>query len=281
MKKTPRWYQAEACSEVIGALGAAKNVNPVAAIVTGGGKSLLNAMLIERIAQLHPTARILCLAPSMELVKQNVEEAVEYLAPALRAKLGVYCAGLNMKDRLSQYIIGTPQSVMRSAKRFGRIDYVIWDEAHLADINQKTAKNIVDAFPDARHIGMTATDFRMSGLKVVPLTQCGLFNAKVYDLTSGRNFNRLVREGHLSPIVSPSIRFPQVDTNGVKTKGGDFDEAELARRAMDVTRECVRVALDNAQERKHFMWFAVNIEHAHMIHQALLDCREVVIVRSS
>ena len=42
MKKTPRWYQAEACSEVIGALEAAKNVNPVAAIVTGGGKSLLD-----------------------------------------------------------------------------------------------------------------------------------------------------------------------------------------------------------------------------------------------
>ena len=278
MKKTPRWYQSEACAEVIGALESAKNVNPVAAIVTGGGKSLLNAMLIERIAQLHPAARILCLAPSMELVKQNVEEAVEYLAPALCAKLGVYCAGLNMKDRLSQYIIGTPQSVMRSAKRFGRIDYVIWDEAHLADIAQKTAKNIVDAFEGARHVGMTATDFRMSGLKVVPLTQCGLFNAKVYDLTSGRNFNRLAREGHLSPIVSPSIRFPQVDTNGVKTKGGDFDEAELARRAMDVTRECVRVALDNAADRKHFMWFAVNIEHAGMIHQALLDCGESAVV---
>lgn len=281
-RKIPRWYQAEAVAEIMGALQTAKNVNPVAAIVTGGGKSLINAQLIERIAQQWPGARVLCLAPSMELVKQNVDEAAEYLAPALVARLGVYCAGLRMKDRMSQYIIGTPQSVWRQIKRFGKFDFVIVDEAHTFDMSMKTSQRIVDgvreANPNAVFIGMTATDFRMQGLKVVPLTQCGLFNAKVYDLTSGRNFNRLVREGYLSPIVAPSIRFPQIDTEGVKTKGGDFDEVELARRAMDVTRECVQIALETAPDRKHFMWFAVNIEHAKMIENALRDAGESVVI---
>lgn len=281
-RKTPRWYQGEAVDELMGTLRTAKNVNPIAAVVTGGGKSLINACLIERIAQVWPGARILCLAPSMELVKQNVDEAVGYLAPALVARVGVYCAGLRMKDRMSQYIIGTPQSAWRQIKRFGRFDFVIVDEAHTFDMSTKTAQHIVDgvreANPGAVFIGMTATDFRMQGLKVVPLTQCGLFNSKVYDLTSGRNFNRLVREGYLSPIVAPSIRFPQIDTEGVKTKGGDFDEAELGRRAMKVTRECVQVALANAQDRKHFMWFAVNIEHARMIQAALVDEGESAVV---
>lgn len=198
-RKTPRWYQGEAVDELMGTLRTAKNVNPIAAVVTGGGKSLINACLIERIAQVWPGARILCLAPSMELVKQNVDEAVGYLAPALVARVGVYCAGLRMKDRMSQYIIGTPQSAWRQIKRFGRFDFVIVDEAHTFDMSTKTAQHIVDgvreANPGAVFIGMTATDFRMQGLKVVPLTQCGLFNSKVYDLTSGRNFNRLVREG--------------------------------------------------------------------------------------
>ncbi|WWQ12979.1 DNA helicase [Ralstonia phage PQ43W] len=279
---TPRWYQAEAVDATMEALQAAANVNPVAAIVTGGGKALLAAMLIERLIQLDPGARVMSLAPSMELVKQNVDEALGYLAPALQARVGVYCAGLGMRDRLSQFIIGSPQSVARQVKRFGKIDYVLVDEAHTFNIDLKTAKTIVDglraANPGVRFIGLTATDFVMKGLKVVPLTQCGLFNARTYDLTSGRNFNRLVREGYISPIVAPSLRFPQIDTEGVKTKGGDFDEAELAKRAMDVTRECVQVALEAAPDRKHFMWFAVSIEHARMVHAALCDAGESSVI---
>jgi len=279
---TPRWYQDEAVGEVIGALQTAANVNPIAAIVTGGGKALINAMLVERIAQMWPSARVMCLAPSMELVKQNVDEAVGYLAPALQAKIGVYCAGLGMKDRMSQITIGSPQSVARQVKRFGKIDFVIVDEVHTFNIDMKTAHSIVDglraANPHVRFIGLTATPFVMKGLKVVPLTQCGLFDAQVYDLTTGRNFNRLIREGHIAPVVSPALRFPQVDLTDVKTKGGDYDEAELAKRAMAVTRECVDVALEHAPDRKHFMWFAVTIEHARMIHESLGDAGESSVI---
>lgn len=272
-KLTPRWYQAEAREAVMSALTTASNVHPVAAIVTGGGKALLVAMLMESINLQWPGARVMNLAPSMELVKQNTDEAVGYLPAALVSRIGVYCAGLRMKDRLSQFLFGTPQSVTRQVKRFGKIDFVIVDEAHVFDVGAKTARAIVDglraANPGVRFIGLTATPFRMKGLKVVPLTQCGLFDAKVYDLTSGRNYNRLTREGFIAPVVAPTIRFPQIDTEGVKTKGGDFDDAELARRAMEVTQQCVEVALEHTHGRKHLMWFAVNVEHARMIHAAL------------
>lgn len=280
-KLVPRWYQAEARDAILSALMAAQNTNPLAAIVTGGGKALLNAMLMESLCQLQPGARVMSLAPSMELVKQNVDEAIGYLPAALASRVGVYCAGLGMKERLSQLTIGTPQSVARQVKRFGKQDYVIIDEAHTANIDLKTWKSIVNGLrennPKVRSIGMTATPFQMKGLKVVPLTDCGLFDTKVYDLTAGRNFNRLVREGFISPVVAPAIRFPQIDTDNVKTKGGDFDEAALAQEAMKVTRECVRVALENATARKHFMWFAVNIEHARMIENALRAAGESVV----
>jgi hypothetical protein len=52
----------------------------------------------------------------------------------------------------------------------------------------------------------------------------------------------------------------------------------LSRRAMEVTKECVAVALQNAQDRKHFMWFGVNIEHAKMIEAALADAGESVVL---
>lgn len=282
MRHTPYWYQRETVDAIMSTLVAAPNVNPIAAIVTGGGKALIAAMTVEEIIQRWPKARVMVMAPSMELVAQNVEEATGFWSPGLISRLGVYCAGLRMKDRQSQIIYGSPQSIARSVARFGRIDYVIPDEAHTFDPTTKTGKAIVDGLrannPAVTFIGLTATDYRMKGQKVVPLTQCGLFDTRVYDLTSGRKFNRLVREGVIAPIVAPTIRFPQIDTEGVKTKGGDFDEAELAKRAMQVTQQCVGIALEHTPDRKHFMWFAVNVEHARMIHKALTDRGESAVL---
>lgn len=282
MRLTPYWFQREATDAIVSTVITATNVNPIAAIVTGGGKALTAAMTVEELIQRFPKARIMVLAPSMELVAQNVEEATGFWAPGLVSRLGVYCAGLKMKDRQSQVIYGSPQSVARQVARFGRIDFVIVDEAHTFDPTTKTGKAIVDGLrtnnPKVVFIGLTATDYRMKGQKVVPLTQCGLFDTRVYDLTSGRKFNRLVREGVIAPIVAPTIRFPQIDTTGVKTKGGDFDEAELARRAMEVTQQCVGIALEHTTDRKHFMWFGVTIEHARLIHKALIDRGESAIL---
>jgi len=269
----PYWFQAEACARVMDALVQAENTHPIAAIVTGGGKSLVATLIAEAAIQRWPTFRVLVLAPSMELVGQNTAEAAGYLAPALASRIGVYCAGLGMKQRTEQITFATPQSFVNQARHFAHFDLVIVDEAHAFDLSTKTARKIVDVLkeknPRVRFIALTGTDFRMQGLRVVPLSQCGLFNVKVCDYTSGRNFNRLVRGGVIARINAPPVRFPQINLDGIKTKGGDYDEDELALRAMQVTEEAVEVALDVAAERKHFMWFAVNIAHAKMIHAAL------------
>lgn len=279
-RKTLRWYQREAVDAVISALQAARNTHPIAAIVTGGGKSLAAAALCEELTQRHPAARIMVLAPSQELVKQNVEEAREYLAPPLVSGIGIYCASLNRKDRQRKITFATPQSAWRQIKRFGPIDYFIVDESHGFRLELKSIKKLIDGAletnPFARFIGLTATPFFMKGVKVVPLSQGGLFSAKVYDLTTGRNFNRLVREGYISPIVAPTIRFPQIDLEGVKTSGEDYDEKQLAEAAMKITEEAVTVGLENLEARKHAMWFGVNVAHATMIRDALAKRGETV-----
>lgn len=279
-RKTPRWYQREAIDAVIQALQAASNTHPIAAIVTGGGKSLVVAALCEELLARHPTARIMATAPSQELITQNVAEAQEYLSPALASGIGVYCASLNRKDRQRRITFGTPQSIWRQAKRFGPIDYCIVDEAHGFDLSLKSVQKMVDALrevnPRIRFIALTATPFRMKGVKVIPLSQCGLFTSKVYDLTTGRNFNRLVREGYISPITAPTVRFPQIDLSGVKTSGEDFDEAQLAEAAKKVTAEVVRVGLENLEQRQHVMWFGVNVDHAKMIRDCLATAGEAV-----
>lgn len=272
-RKTLRWYQREAVDAVISALQAARNTHPIAAIVTGGGKSLTAADLCENLIALFPAARVMILAPSQELVTQNTEEARQYLSATLVSGIGIYCSSLGRKDRQRKITFGTPQSVWRQVRRFGPIDFCIVDEAHGFRLELKSIRKLVDGMrevnPHVRFIGLTATPFFMKGVKVVPLSQGGLFTAKVYDLTTGRNFNRLVREGYISPIVAPTIRFPQIDLDGVKTSGEDFDEAQLAAAAMKITDEVVAVGLDNLENRNHVMWFGVNVAHAKMIRDCL------------
>ena len=279
-RKTPRWYQREAVDAALAAIQAAHNTHPILAIVTGGGKSLVAAMLAEGLIGLHPAARVMILAPSQELVTQNAAEAAEYLPAPLASQIGLYCASLGRKDRQRKITFGTPQSVWRQVRRFGPIDYVLVDEAHGFDLTLKSSRKLVEGLrelnPRVRFIALTATPFRQKGIKTVPLSQCGLFTSKVYDLTTGRNFNRLVREGYIAPITAPTVRFPQIDVEGLKTSGGDFDEAELAKRAMAVTEEVVTVALENLEGRDHVMWFGVNVAHAKMMRDSLQARGETV-----
>lgn len=279
-RKTPRWYQDETVDAVITAIQAARNTHPIAAVVTGGGKSLIAAMLVERLIGLHPAARIMILAPSQELVSQNAAEAHGFLAPALASQIGIYCASLNRKDRQRKITFATPQSAWRQIRRFGPIDYIIVDEAHGFRRELKSILKLVDGAreinPVVRFIALTATPFFMKGVKTVPLSQGDLFTAKVYDLTTGRNFNRLVREGYIAPIVAPTVRFPQIDLDGVKTSGEDYDEKQLAEAAMKITEEVVTVGLDNLEDRQHVMWFGVNVAHATMIRDALAKRGEAV-----
>lgn len=272
-RKNPYWFQRAATDAVISSLQAAQNTHPIAAIVCGGGKSLIAAMLVDELHQRQPDARFMVLVPSQELVKQNVKEAMEYLPSTLSSGIGIYCSSLGKKDRMRPITFGTYQSVWRQARRFPRVDYVIWDEGDGADLSLASVRKLVEGLravnPFVRFIALTGTPFRQKGVKTIPLSQCGLFTAKVIDLTTGRNYNRLQREGYIAPIVSPTVRFPQIDLEGVKTSGEDYDEKQLAEAAMKVTQEVVTVALDNLIDRKHVMWFGVNVAHARMITECL------------
>lgn len=272
-RKTPRWYQRATVDSIRSGLQAARNAHPIGGVVCGGGKSLIAAMLIEELVAEQPAARVMVLAPSQELVTQNAKEAHEYLAPALAAQIGIYCSSLGRKDRQRKITFGTHQSVWRQIRRFGPLDYIIVDEADGFDLSLKTVRKLVEGArelnPFVRFIALTATPFRQKGVKTIPLSQCGLFTAKVIDLTTGRNYNRLQREGYVAPIVSPTIRFPQIDLSGVKTRGEDYDEKQLAEAAIKVTEEVIDVALDNLTDRKHVMWFGVNVAHAKLMCELL------------
>ncbi len=88
-----------------------------------------------------------------------------------------------------------------------------------------------------------------------------MFTSICYELP----VQRLVDEGHLSPLVSPGDIGMGFDTHKVKSSGGDFKVGELGA-AVEAQGSVTRAALDEAArtcaDRKSWLVFCVSIEHA-------------------
>jgi DNA repair protein RadD len=100
--------------------------------------------------------KILCLAPSADLVEQNYEKYLGF-----GEKASIYSASIR-KSMRHDVIFGTPITVLNSVHRFeGKIAAVIIDEAHGIT---PTIKTIIDALralnPKLRVVGLTATPYR-------------------------------------------------------------------------------------------------------------------------
>lgn len=98
-------------------------------------------------------------------------------------------------------------------------DLIIFDEAHFSAA--KTWQRIIDRFPDAYIVGLTATPTRLDGK---PL-------GDIYDtLVEGKSIGSLIDDGYLSPYkyYAPSV----IDMTGVSVKRGDYDKKELEEKLM-------------------------------------------------
>jgi DNA repair protein RadD len=121
-------------------------------------------------------------------------------------------------------------SVFTLAKRLAcfRPDLIIVDEAHHA-IQRTTWGRILQAYPHARILGVTATPQRLSG---EPLA---LFDT----LIVGPTHEELIRQGYLTPVrvYAP----PTIDTDGLHSRYGDFVGSECEERATrpTVTGDCI------------------------------------------
>ena len=113
MKLTPRDYQQEAHDAAIAWIK--KCVDPcLIEAPTGSGKSIIVAMLANTIHK-RSGKKILCLAPSKELVQQN---HAKYLLTGEPASL--FSASAGRKETKNFVVFGSPQTVVNSLERFGK-----------------------------------------------------------------------------------------------------------------------------------------------------------------
>lgn len=247
---------------------------------TGTGKSICPAIFIKEAMKLWPNQRFMLLTHSSELVKQDAEAL---LAVWNNAPLGLYCAGLKKKDVVAPIIYGTIQSVHKlGANNFGHRDILWVDEAHLisdddASMYLKFIAELKAINPKLKVIGLTATQFRMQmGL----LTEGKLWNEIVHDLTSMDNFNKLIADGYICPIIPKSTQI-KLDISNVDIQRGEFVAGQLQHEVdkAEITWKALQEACYYGQNRKSWLIFASGIMHAdhiaEMLNQLGIDCSSI------
>jgi DNA repair protein RadD len=243
--------------------------NPLIALPTGTGKSLVIAEFLKRIFTLYPNQRILKLTHVKELIQQNYEKLIRHWPTA---PCGVYSAGLGVKDVRFPVTFGGVQSVVNNVEAFEHIDLVIIDEAHL--VSQKTDSmyqsvlyKLREVNPQLKVIGLTATHYRMGqGL----LTNDGIFTDVAFDLTKLDAFNWFIRQGYLVPLI-PRKPTSMLEVDDVRIQGGEFVQKDLqdAVDQTDITNRVVLEMVELAKYRNHWLIFASGIEHAKHITDTL------------
>jgi DNA repair protein RadD len=160
--------------------------------------------------------------------------------------VGLYSAGLGVKNHKRPVVVAGIQSAYRSPELFQNVGLIIIDECHLVNNkNQGMYRTFVDeiqdyAFDDIPIIGLTATPYRL-GHGWIHSGSETLFDEICYDGCGMHVYNRLVDEGYLSKIITKGTNY-KLDTDGIKTTAGDFNRGELIDRfdQDDVTEEAIK-----------------------------------------
>jgi DNA repair protein RadD len=263
-EKKDRWYQTEAVDNTFKILLDDEKANPLIGLPTASGKSHTMCMLIDRILSYDPTCNVLVLCGITNVVKQNHADFEEYFC----INIGLYSSKLKSKT-IKKITCAGIQSVHRKPELFKDFDFVIVDEVHEIPENEESMYRSFFSKLYARFIGLSATLFRMKG-GYIHEGENALFNTVAIDLTTGENYLRLVREGHLCPIYSypPKIRF---DTKGLKKEKGDFSLKDQSKKfdIDSVTRACCAEIAHYGKNYNRWIGFAIDINHAENIKRIL------------
>lgn len=202
-----RDYQQRGLREIMAAYrDGARSVLAVAP--TGSGKTTLFGTLA---AQLSTAGRnVLILVHRRELATQACNRLREF-----GVQYGLIMAGARPVPYARVQVASVDTLVRRAVPP---AVLVICDEAHLSTAPKW--RRVLDQYPQARILGVTATPWRLSGK---PLA--GAYDACVVVAAPGE----LREQGHLCPYVGFSYLTP--DLSGVKTTAGEYNEAQ-AEKAM-------------------------------------------------
>jgi superfamily II DNA or RNA helicase len=241
-----RGYQVDIVAKIEAEIEAGRR-RILAALPTGAGKTIIACEILRRsIAAGRPG---LFLAHRRELIRQSArkldEAGLEHglIAPgfAPRPYEPVQVASI---AALHGRALRTSRMVLPPA------NIVLVDEAHHSQA--RTWRRLIDCFPDAVVLGLTATPARADGAGLG-----GIFQS----LVEGPSIAELIALGFLVPtrVFAPA----EPDLDGVRIRHGDYVEGELALRVDqpklvgDVAEHWLRLA-----DRQRTVVFATGVAHS-------------------
>jgi DNA repair protein RadD len=242
--------------------------NPLVVMATGTGKSVVIATAVRELLESFPDMRVIMLTHVKELVAQN---AKAMLAAWPQAPIGINSAGLGRRDKRSQVLFASIQSVHKeSAATLGKRDLILVDEAHLipragSGMYLSFIERMREDVPDLRVAGYTATPYRL-GSGRLDMGEDRIFDKIVYDYGIGEG----IRDGYLSPLVSKATA-TALDLSGVKRAGGEFVAASL-EAAIDqdwITESAVDEMVAFGENRRSWLAFAAGVDHAFHLRDAI------------
>ena len=267
---TLRDYQAEAVQSIFDYFTSGNKGNPVVALPTGTGKSLVIAEFCRRVLHHWPNQKIMVVTHVKELIEQNAKAMLKVWPTA---PVGIYSAGLSSRDTMQSIIFGGVQSIVGAQERFKLRHLMLIDEAHLVSpdaetMYQKVIRNFQVLNPNFKTIGFTATAYRTGQ---GPIAGTGkLFTDVCYDRTDLKSFNWFIDQGYIVPLI-PKRTMTEYDVSNLSIVGGDYSQSQ-AQKAFDeygLTYQCCREIIEYASTRKSWLIFASGVEHSEHVAQCL------------
>lgn len=206
---------------------------------TGAGKTVVFAWMA---AQSQERGRVVWfLVHRRELMDQTIETFDRFGIPRSRICIGMVATVANHPERLP------------------KPDVIIFDEAHHSAAG--TWEKIIEQFPDAFLLGLTATPCRLDGK---PL-------GKIYtDMIVGVTTAELIDSGHLSKYryYAPSV----ADLSGLKKKGSDFDQQQASEILMQkaIYGDVIQHWITYAKDLQTILYCA-SIKHSQEVAEAFRD----------
>lgn len=237
-----RDYQQRAVGNVIAAL----DRRPILVAPTGSGKTVMATALVEQLG-----VSTLWLAHRKELIDQAAKRL-----EARGLVCGIIMAGYTPMP-LAQVQVASVQTLMRRDKP--PADLIVVDECHHATAD--SYQSILDAYPQARVVGLTATPFRLDGHGLGDLFGELVVAAYPHELCE----NRVLHRPKVWASKSPDLR-------GIKVIAGDYSVSALAERTntQELNADIVATWLKRAAG-KRTVAFAVDVAHSKAITEAFRD----------
>jgi DNA repair protein RadD len=240
-----RPYQTKAVDEIEEAIETIEA--PLYVLPTGAGKTIVAARIIERAVEAG--RRVLVLTHRREILKHT-----SLKLSGGDFEHGLILAGLNL-DLDAPVQIASIQTLWARTMRTNKIplpaaDLIIIDEAH--HVAAQTWRKIIEAYPHACRVGLTATPCRSDGRGL------GNFFDKIIE---GPQIPELIAQKHLVPTIYYAPVNP--DLSGVQTQQGDYIVSQLADRMnrTDLIGDIVSNWHKHG-ERRRTLVFCVDVAHS-------------------